>query len=343
MTTDLATFINGLPKIELHLHLEGSLEPELMFALARRNRVDIPFKTVEDIRAAYKFQNLQGFLDIYYQGMNVLKTEQDFYDLTMAYLTKIHSQNVVHTEVFFDPQGHTDRGIPFATVINGITRALTDGQSEFGITSKLIMCFLRHLPEDSAFATLAAAEPYKELIYGVGLDSSEQGFPPSNFARVFAKARQQGYALVAHAGEEGPPEYVREALDILHVDRIDHGNRSMEDPELVARLAKDKMGLTVCPLSNLALCNVDRMDLHPLKRMLDAGLMASINSDDPSYFGGYMTENLTTITTALGLTKADIVTLSRNAIQTSFLTPDEKTRYHLQLEAYCEKAASKIA
>ncbi|HEY8190000.1 MAG TPA: adenosine deaminase, partial [Micavibrio sp.] len=254
--TAIDHFIEGLPKLELHVHIEGTLEPELMFALAQRNKIDIPFKTVEEVHNAYKFNNLQDFLDIYYQGMSVLRTEQDFYDLTFAYLKRIASDNVMHTEIFFDPQGHTDRGVPFETVLNGITRALDDGHKDFGISSRLIMCFLRHLSEESAFETLEQALPHKDRIFGVGLDSSELGNPPSKFMRVFAKAREEGFALVAHAGEEGPPAYVREALDDLHIQRMDHGNRSLEDPALVDYLVREGIALTVCPLSNLKLCVV---------------------------------------------------------------------------------------
>ncbi|MDZ4367058.1 MAG: adenosine deaminase, partial [Afipia sp.] len=296
---DRATFIATLPKAELHLHIEGSLEPELMFALAQRNGVAIPFANVEEVRSAYAFSNLQDFLDIYYQGMGVLVTEQDFYDLTAAYLARAHADAVRHVEIFFDPQGHTERGIAFATVVRGITRALDDAQARFGMTSKLIMCFLRHLDEADAEATLDEALPYLDRIDGVGLDSSEVGHPPAKFERVFARARALGLKIVAHAGEEGPPAYVVEALDLLNVDRIDHGNRSLEDPALVARLAARGITLTVCPLSNLKLCVVDDIATHPLKIMLDAGLHATVNSDDPSYFGGYVNANYQAVADAL--------------------------------------------
>ncbi len=332
--THIEQFIDHIPKIELHMHLEGSLEPELMFRLAQKNKIDIPFKTVDDVRAAYKFTDLQSFLDIYYQGMNVLLTEDDFYDLTFAYLTRVHSQNVVHTEVFFDPQGHTDRGVAFGTVINGIHRALQDGQKEFGISSKLIMCFLRHLDEESALKTLNEAKPYRHLITGVGLDSSENGHPPSKFETVFHEAGQQGYKRVAHAGEEGPAPYVWEALNILNVDRIDHGNRSMEDETLIDTLVQANIGLTVCPLSNTALCNVSDMKLHPLKDMLDKGVKVMVNSDDPAYFGGYMTENFKAVTNALNLGKDDIIKLSENAIDVSFLSPYEKAQKHIALQDF---------
>lgn len=331
---NIDSFIEHIPKIELHMHIEGSLEPELMFRLAQTNKVDIPFKTVDDVRAAYKFTDLQSFLDIYYQGMNVLRTENDFYDLTMAYLTRAHNQNIVHTEIFFDPQGHTDRGIAFGTVINGIHRALDDGQKEFGISSKLIMCFLRHLDEQSALKTLEAAKPYRHLITGVGLDSSENGHPPSKFQNVFSEAGQQGYKRVAHAGEEGPAQYVWEALSLLNVDRIDHGNRSMEDDNLIDMLADMDIGLTICPLSNTALCNVSDMKLHPLKNMLDRGVKVMVNSDDPAYFGGYMTENFKAVTNALNLDKDDIIKLSENAINVSFLSPYEKIQKHIALQDF---------
>ncbi|WP_188237876.1 adenosine deaminase [Sphingopyxis sp. LK2115] len=322
-----AAFIAGLPKAELHLHIEGSLEPELMFELARRNGVAIPFANVGEVRAAYAFSNLQDFLDIYYQGMGVLQTEQDFYDLTAAYCTRANADTVRHVEIFFDPQGHTARGVAFETVITGITRALDDAKARYGMTSKLILCFLRHLSEAEAEATLDEALPFLDRIAGVGLDSSELGHPPAGFERVFARARDLGLKLVAHAGEEGPPEYVREALDLLKVDRIDHGNRSLEDPALVARLAASGMTLTVCPLSNLKLCVVDDMADHPLKIMLDAGLKATVNSDDPSYFGGYVNANYQAVADALDLSRDDLVTLARNSFTGSFLSDAEKARH----------------
>jgi adenine deaminase len=289
--TDLSAFIAGLPKAELHMHIEGSLEPELMFALAKRNGVEIPFKTVEEVRAAYSFSNLQDFLDIYYAGADVLRTEEDFRDLAMAYFDRIAADNVVHAEIFFDPQTHTDRGIPFDTVIRGLLAGMDEARERHGITSKLILCFLRHLDEDSAFETLRQAEPWLDRIEGVGLDSSEVGHPPEKFARVFARAAELGLKRVAHAGEEGPPAYVYEALDVLKVDRLDHGNRSLEDEALIRRLADEQMTLTVCPLSNLKLCVVGDMADHPIDRMLDLGLRATINSDDPAYFGGYVNDN----------------------------------------------------
>lgn len=333
-------FIAGLPKVELHIHIEGSLEPELMFELARRNRVDIPFASVEEVRKAYHFSNLQDFLDIYYQGMNVLRTEQDFYDLTMAYMTRIHADNVRHTEIFFDPQGHTARGVAFETVLDGITRALADAEKSFGITSKLIMCFLRHLSEDDAFATLEQALPYKDRIIGVGLDSSEMGHPPSKFARVFARAREEGFIVVAHAGEEGPPAYVREALDDLKIQRMDHGNRSLEDADLTRRIVEQGIALTVCPLSNLKLCGVKDMRDHPLKKMLDLGVRATVNSDDPSYFGGYMNDNFRAVTEALDLSRDHLVTLVRNSIDAAFIDGPRKATLRSELDAYVRGLAA---
>jgi len=337
--SNLDNLIKMLPKVELHLHIEGSLEPELMFELAQRNSVDIPFKNVEEVREAYNFNNLQDFLDIYYQGMNVLRTEQDFYDLTYAYLTKIASQNVVHTEIFFDPQGHTERGVSFETVISGIKRALDDGRENFEISSKIIMCFLRHLSEESAIETLEQALPFKDIIVGVGLDSSEVGHPPSKFERVFAQAKEKGFKIVAHAGEEGPADYVWEALDLLRVDRIDHGNRSLDDHDLVARLADEKMALTVCPLSNLKLCVVEKLENHPLQKMLSLGLRATVNSDDPSYFGGYMNENFIQIVDALHLNVSEVTKLIENSIDASFLNSDEKKEIHDMLDSALAEAA----
>ena len=329
-----AAFIARLPKAELHLHIEGSLEPELMFELAQRNRVAIPFASVEEVRAAYAFSNLQDFLDIYYQGMGVLHRERDFYDLTAAYLARANADNVRHVEIFFDPQGHTERGVAFETVITGIARALDDAEASYGMTSKLIMCFLRHLSEAEAEATLDAALPYLDRIDGVGLDSSEVGHPPAKFECVFARARGLGLKIVAHAGEEGPPDYVHEALDLLKVDRIDHGNRSLEDPALVARLAAEGMTLTVCPLSNLKLCVVDDIAAHPLKTMLDAGLKATVNSDDPSYFGGYVNANYQAVADALDLSKAELVTLARNSFTGSFLDDAAKAHHLAAIDAY---------
>ena len=336
---DRRAFIAGLPKAELHLHIEGSLEPELMFALAERNGVAIPFASVEEVRAAYDFSNLQDFLDIYYQGMGVLLVEQDFYDLTMAYLARVHDDSVRHVEIFFDPQGHTERGVAFATVIGGITRALDQAQAKWAMTSRLIMCFLRHLSEAEAETTLDAALPHLDRIHGVGLDSSENGHPPAKFARVFARARSLGLKLVAHAGEEGPPAYVYEALDVLGVDRIDHGNRSLEDPALVARLATSRMTLTVCPLSNHKLCVVDDLRAHPLKTMLDLGLVATVNSDDPAYFGGYINANFIRVADALDLSQADLVVLARNSFAGSFLAAPDVARHLAGIDSYVAAAA----
>lgn len=318
----LKALARALPKAELHLHIEGSLEPELLFELAKRNKIDIPFASVEDVRKAYEFSELQDFLDIYYQGMGALITERDFYDLTYAYLKRVAADNVVHAEIFFDPQGHTERGVTFDTVMRGITAALADGEREFGISSHLIMCFLRHLDEAGALITLEQSLPWRDHIIGVGLDSSELGHPPSKFERVFSKAKAAGLKCVAHAGEEGPPEYVWEALDLLNIDRLDHGNRALEDERLIERLVADHMTLTVCPLSNLKLCVVNDMRKHPMKKMLDAGLAATVNSDDPAYFGGYINQNFDALIDALDLNEQDIRTLAENSFRGSFLTPD---------------------
>lgn len=322
----LHRFIAAMPKAELHLHIEGTLEPEMMLSLAQRNGVALPYATVEAVREAYRFGSLQDFLDLYYTGMSVLRTRQDFFDLAYAYLEKVAEQSVTHVEMFFDPQAHMERGIAFDTVLSGLTDALDKGRRDFGITAKLIMCFLRHLPEEHAFDTLAHACRCKEHIFAVGLDSTEQGNPPSKFARLFAAARKEGFVPVAHAGEEGPPEYVSQALDILQVRRIDHGNRSLDDPALVSRIVFERIPLTVCPLSNRALQSCPDLTLHPLKRMLDAGLLVTVNSDDPSYFGGYVNENFIAVQQALSLSQGDIVTLARNSFIASFLTDDEKAR-----------------
>ncbi|MBB6255189.1 adenosine deaminase [Nitrospirillum iridis] len=314
-----ADFIRSLPKAELHLHIEGSLEPEQMFEFARRNRVALPFRTVEEVRAAYAFTNLQDFLDIYYQGAQVLCTEDDFRDLALAYFRRLAADGGVHAEIFFDPQTHTDRGIPFQVVADGLLAGMAAASDELGITSHLILCFLRHLDEDAAFATLRAAEPYLDRITGVGLDSSEVGNPPSKFARVFQASRERGLKLVAHAGEEGPPDYVWQALDILGVDRLDHGNRALEDVDLIRRLADQGTTLTVCPLSNLKLCVVPSLEVHPLRRMLDLGLRATVNADDPAYFGGYLLDNYVRVAAALGLERGHLARLARNSIAGSFL------------------------
>src|SRR3954465_7957848 len=325
--TDLTAFIASLPKAELHIHIEGSLEPELMFELARRNRVEIPFASVEEVRAAYEFSNLQDFLDIYYRGADVLRTEKDFRDLAAAYFDRAAADAVSHAEIFFDPQTHTDRGIEFGIVVRGLLAGRAEARERHGVTPKLILCFLRHLDEEAAFETLRQAEPWLEHIAAVGLDSSEGGHPPEKFARVFAAAAERGLKRVAHAGEEGPPEYVWEALDLLHIDRLDHGNRSMEDPALVERLAREGMVLTVCPLSNLKLCVVRDMADHPIDRMLDAGLRATINSDDPAYFGGYVNDNYRAVAEARGLGREALGTLARNSFLGAFLSETERAVY----------------
>ena len=322
--SSLSTFIAGLPKAELHLHIEGSLEPELMFALAKRNRLSLPFASVEEVRAAYSFSNLQDFLDIYYQGAAVLLTEEDFHDLAMAYFRRAAADNVRHAEIFFDPQTHTDRGVPLATVMAGLNAAVARAHAELGLRVHLILCFLRHLDEAAAFATLAAAEPFLGSLLGVGLDSSELGHPPAKFERVFAAARSHGLKLFAHAGEEGPPAYVWEALDLLHIDRLDHGNRALEDAALVERLAAEQMTLTVCPLSNLKLCVVKDLGQHPLPRMLQMGLRATVNSDDPAYFGGYVNDNFLALAERGLLDATQCATLARNSFQGAVL--DDATR-----------------
>lgn len=331
---DMNRFIVGMPKAELHVHIEGTFEPELMFAMAQRNRIAMPYADIEALKAAYRFGNLQDFLDLYYQGMQVLQQEQDFHDLAMAYLRKAADQNVRHAEIFFDPQGHTERGVPFKTVIDGLTRAMRDAERESGITASLILCFLRHLDEESALKTLEEAMPWRDRFIGVGLDSSEKGHPPSKFQRVFSRARAMGLHAVAHAGEEGPPEYVWEALDLLKVQRIDHGNRALEDDRLTARLAREKMPLTVCPLSNLRLCVVDDMKQHPLRRMLEAGLLATLNSDDPAYFGGYVNENYVAVQQALGLSQAELALLAGNSFRAAFIDDDARRKHLAALDAY---------
>jgi len=314
----------ALPKAELHLHIEGTLEPELMFELADRNGVRLSYPDVDAVRRAYVFDDLQSFLDVYYAGCSVLVTEQDFADLTRAYLERAAADGVRHAEIFFDPQTHTDRGIPLETVVAGITTALAAGARDLGVTSELILCFLRHLSADAAMATLVAALPYRDQIVAVGLDSSEAGHPPADFRAVFDRARAEGFLTVAHAGEEGPAEYVREALDLLHVRRIDHGVRCLEDPALVDRLVAEQVPLTVCPLSNVKLAVVPDLAAHPLRRMLEAGLCVTVNSDDPAYFGGYVAENYRASAEALGLTDADLLRLARNSFTAAFL--DDATR-----------------
>ncbi len=334
MTDEMKKFIEEIPKAELHLHIEGSFEPELMFDIAARNGVKIKYDTVEELKKAYDFNNLQEFLDIYYAGAGALQTKKDFYDLTWAYLEKAHKQNVIHTEIMFDPQTHTDRGIPFAYVIEGIHDALEDAKSKYGMTYNLILSFLRHLSEEEAFKTLEEAMPYKSWIKSVGLDSSEVGNPPSKFKNVYAKAREEGFMLTAHAGEEGPAEYVWEALDVLGVDRIDHGNHSLDDDKLVERLAEENMTLTVCPLSNLKLKVVEDLHNHPLKTMLNKGLRATVNSDDPAYFGGYVNDNFLAVADALDLTKEEITTLARNSVESSFIDDELKKKYLNEIESF---------
>jgi adenosine deaminase len=336
----LADFVAGLPKAELHLHIEGSLEPELMFALAKRNRVAIPFDSVEAVRAAYSFSNLQDFLDIYYQGADVLRAEEDFRDLATAYFDRAAADRVRHAEIFFDPQTHTDRGIPFDVVIKGLLAGMAEAEAKHGLTSKLILCFLRHLDEEAAFATLKAAEPWLDRIAAVGLDSSEVGHPPSRFERVFARAGEMGLLRVAHAGEEGPPAYVHEALDLLHIDRLDHGNRALEDPALVTRLARSGMTFTVCPLSNLKLCVIDDIDAHPIERMLRLGLRATVNSDDPAYFGGYVNDNYRALIPAGKLDAQDFAALARNSFLGSFLDDGAVSRHLAALDAYVDAATA---
>ncbi len=323
--TDIANaLIDQLPKAELHLHIEGTLEPEMMLHLAKRNNVELPYASVEEVRIAYQFDCLQDFLNLYYSGMSVLLHEQDFHDLTFAYLQKVAQDGLTHVEMFFDPQAHTDRGVSFETVLGGITTALEQGHRELGITSKLIMCFLRHLPEEQAFDTLECACKHKEHIFAVGLDSSESGFPPENFSRVFAAARKAGFVAVAHAGEEGPAAYVQAALDDLQVQRVDHGNRALDDAALTARLAREQTPLTMCPLSNLRLKGIPDLSASPVKKALDAGLLVSVNSDDPSYFGGYLNDNYRAVQQALALSENDIVTLAKNSFKSSFLSDKEK-------------------
>jgi adenosine deaminase len=319
-----AELARAIPKAELHIHIEGSLEPELIFALAERNGVSLPYASVEALRSAYAFTDLQSFLDIYYAGASVLLKEADFYDMAWAYFERAKADNVVHTELFFDPQTHTARGVPMATVIQGLSRACVDAKEKLGVSALLILCFLRHLSEEDAFATLEAALPYREHFIGVGLDSSELGHPPEKFERVFARCRELGLKLVAHAGEEGPPEYMWQAIDLLKVDRIDHGVACLQDPLLVAELAHTRLPLTVCPLSNLKLCVVDDLRDHPLKTMLDAGLCVTVNSDDPAYFGGYMNANFVQTAEALSLSRDDVIALAKNSLEAAFIDADHR-------------------
>jgi len=334
MDDELRRLLQQMPKAELHLHIEGTLEPELIFALAQRNRVTLAYSSVEALRAAYAFTDLQSFLDIYYAGASVLQTEQDFYDMTWAYLQRAQQDQVRHTEIFFDPQTHTARGVPFGTVIKGIHRALDDARAQWGISGALILCFLRHLSEADAFDTLQQALPYRDKFIGVGLDSSEAGNPPEKFAHVFARCRELGLHLVAHAGEEGPPAYIRSALDVLHAERIDHGVRCLEDEELTRRLAQTQIALTVCPLSNVKLRVFGKMAEHNLRQLLDAGLCATVNSDDPAYFGGYINDNFVAVFEALSLQRQHAQQLARNSFCAAFLDAAARQRYLDQVDAF---------
>lgn len=327
-------YITGLPKAELHLHIEGTLEPELAFRLAEKHGIRLPYATIEELRRAYQFSSLQSFLDIYYAGADVLRDAEDFYLLTQAYLRRVHAQGVVHVEIFFDPQTHTERGVSFATVLSGIRRGLLEGQEKFGITFRLILCFLRHLSAADAMRTLEEALPHRQFIDAVGLDSSETGHPPAKFIEVFARARREGLLAVAHAGEEGPPAYIAEALDLLKVRRIDHGVRCEEDQALMQRLVRERMPLTVCPLSNVKLRVYDRMESHNLKRLLDRGLCVTVNSDDPAYFGGYLLENYLAVQRALELSQDDLALLARNSIEASFLDAATKQRWMSAIDEY---------
>ncbi|MDO9277388.1 MAG: adenosine deaminase [Polaromonas sp.] len=328
----LPELLQLMPKAELHIHIEGSLEPELIFALAQRNGVRFPYANVEALRRAYAFSNLQSFLDIYYAGASVLLTEQDFYDMARAYFVKAAEDHVLHAELFFDPQTHTARGVAMDTVVKGLHRACVDAKAELGVSGLLIMCFLRHLSEEDAFATLEQALPFRDHIVGIGLDSGEVGNPPEKFARVFARCRQLGFRLVAHAGEEGPPAYVWTALDLLKVERIDHGVQSTHDAALMQRLAQDRIALTVCPLSNLKLCVFPDLASHTLGQLLAAGIAATVNSDDPAYFGGYMNDNFTRTFAALPLGAVEAYTLARNSFEASFIEPSAKQAFISQLD-----------
>lgn len=336
MSNSFSTFIAGMPKAELHLHIEGTLEPELAFRLARRNGVTLPYASVEALRSAYQFTDLQSFLDVYYAGTSVLRQEQDFYDMTWAYLERAKADNVAHAEIFFDPQTHIARGVRLPTVISGIIRALDEADHSLGISSRLIMCFLRHLSEAEAFATVDAALPFRERIIGVGLDSSERGHPPSKFERVFAQSRALGWRVVAHAGEEGPASYIIEALDLLKAERIDHGVRCVEDQALVERLVREQIPLTVCPLSNVKLRVFPDLRQHNLGRLLAAGLCVTVNSDDPAYFGGYINDNLIAAQQALNLSRDELYRLARNSFAASFIDEADKRRLNVALDAYCQ-------
>jgi adenine deaminase len=334
MAKNIADLACGMPKAELHIHIEGSLEPELIFALAQRNSVPLRYRSIEELRSAYEFTDLQSFLDIYYAGASVLLQEQDFYDMTWAYVLRAHADHVVHTEIFFDPQTHTARGVPFASVVSGIERALRDARTRLGVSSGLIMCFLRHLSEADAFATLDQALPFRDKIIGVGLDSSERGNPPAKFQRVFARCRELGWHVVAHAGEEGPPAYITEALDLLKAERIDHGVRCVEDPQLVSRLASAQTPLTVCPLSNVRLRVFSSLEEHNLRHLLASNLRVTVNSDDPAYFGGYLNANFVATIKALQLSRDDIYILGKNSFLASFLSDAEKQHLCASLDTY---------
>jgi adenosine deaminase len=339
LPSDTPTLVRSLPKAELHIHIEGSLEPSMMFELAQRNRVELPYASVDALHKAYQFENLQSFLDLYYAGAQVLQTEQDFYDLTWAYLQNCAAENVRHTEIFFDPQTHTDRGIPFEVVHGGITQALRTAQTQLGVSSALILCFLRHLSAEAAMATLEQALPYGDSFVAVGLDSSEMGHPPSKFQAVFDRARAEGFLTVAHAGEEGPPDYIWQALHLLKVARIDHGVRCVEDPALVEYLAEHQIPLTVCPLSNIKLCVFESMAQHNLKQLLEHGLCVTVNSDDPAYFGGYLEENFDASQKALGLTNTQLSQLAKNSFVASFLSDDVKQRYLNEIDQIVKKVS----
>ena len=330
----IESFIRGIPKAELHVHVEGTLEPEMIFKIAQRNSIKLKNNSVEELRATYSFTNLQSFLHIYYEGVSVLMQEVDFYDLTRAYLEKAHSQNVLHAEIFFDPQAHTNRGVSFNAVVNGIHGACVDAETKMGITTRLIMCFLRDLTQESAMRTLEEALPYKEWVIGVGLDSAEAGNPPSKFKEVFDRAREEGFLTVAHAGEEGPAEYIREALDLLKVSRVDHGIHCLDDERLVRELVRRKIPLTVCPLSNVELAVVDRMEDHPLKKMMEDGLFVTVNSDDPAYFDGYVTENYLAVQRALGLGRGEVCKLAKNSFNACFLNESAKGEMLKRLDSY---------
>lgn len=333
----MTSFIRELPKVELHLHIEGTLEPEMVFALAQRNGITLDYADESALRAAYQFSDLQSFLDLYYQGMQVLQTEQDFFDLTWAYLERSHADNVRHVEVFFDPQAHTERGVPLAAVIGGIVRALEQARRQWRLTSRLILSFLRHLSQDAAFDMLRQAEPFRQQLSGIGLDSAEQDHPPSKFAQVYAAAQEQGYRLVAHAGEEGPASYIRDALDILKVERIDHGVAAIDDAPLMARLAQERIPLTVCPLSNLKLKVINDMSEHPMLALLHAGLCVTVNSDDPAYFGGYMNANYGALQQGVGASERDLLQLALNSVEACWLSPEEKAVLTREIKAHGEK------